>query len=243
MIHPSSVHCNIGLIRYVTLCPWQQVTEYQVLRVTSEIIFLVYHAERYMIYVTCCHAEKPNISFVGIFIHSLQNQKIQIRNVWNIEQIKHVLLYCYTVYDFLKMSTARWYQEQLIQTLIRNTTIVFGVPVNIAYIAGALQMYGWTLVQERSFQCSSRQIDTQCWSLYLLSGWPGYQLTNPSVLLSDIQVNFPSTNRSFPPIQYSQQYHQFEHEADREKNIWWKRRKTICKHHQYKHVRLFISYV
>ena len=31
-----------------------------------------------MIDVTCCHAEKPNISFVGIFIHSLQNQKYRL---------------------------------------------------------------------------------------------------------------------------------------------------------------------
>ena len=47
---------------------------------------------------------KVKAKFCRNFYLLTSESKIQIRNVWNIEQIKHVLLHCYTVYDLLKMS-------------------------------------------------------------------------------------------------------------------------------------------
>ena len=100
-------------------------------------------------------------------------------------------------------------------------TIDIEVRSNYVYIAGALQIYGQTRSQRLSAQCPSRHIDKQSWSLVLSGSLGGYQFTNPSVLLSDVQVNVPSSFRSFPPIQYSQQYHQFgEHKADKKENIY-----------------------
>ena len=100
-------------------------------------------------------------------------------------------------------------------------TIDNGVHSNYVHIAGALQIYGQTSLQRLSAQCPSRHIDKQSWSLMLSGSLGGYQFSNPSVLLSDVQVNVPSKDRSFPPIQYSQQYHQFgEHKADRKKIIY-----------------------
>ena len=93
---------------------------------------------------------------------------------------------------------------------------------DIVYIAGALQMYEKTLVQKRSAQCSSRQIDTQSWLLLRSFGSPGYHFTNPSVLLSDVQMNVPSSSKSFPPIQYLQHFHHSgKHKDDRNKWTWW----------------------
>ena len=237
MIHPSSIHCIKSLIR-----PWQQVT-YQSTRSSVSPQKFFSRISFWKIYDICnvFSRRKAKPTFCRNFYSLTSESKIQIQNVWNIEEIKHVLLYCYTVYDLLKMSTARWHQEHSIQTLIRNMTIVIGVPVNIAYIAGALQMYRKTVVQVRSVQYSFWQIDTQCWLLFLLSGWPGYQFTNTSVLLSDIQVNFPSSSRSFPPIQLQHCHQSDEHGADRKKELWWKRENT-CQHQQYT-IFVFISYV
>ena len=122
----------------------------------------------------------------------------------------------------------------MIQTLIRNMTVVVGVPISIAYNSGALQMYAETSWQKLSFQFLFWQIDTQSWLLCKSSGWPGYQFVNPSVLLSDVQVNVPSSYLSFPPIQYWQQFNQSVEQADRKK-MWWKRRKQ-----QYNHARPYL---
>ena len=98
-------------------------------------------------------------------------------------------------------------------------TIVVGVPVNIVYIAGALQMYGQTLIQRLSAQYPSRHIDTQSESEKLSGSLDGRQFTNSILLLSDVQVNVPSTDMSFPPIQYSQHLYHEEHESERKKNM------------------------
>ena len=101
-------------------------------------------------------------------------------------------------------------------------------------------MYGQTLMQKRSAQCSSRQIDTQSW-LLLLSGSLGYQFTKSSVLLSDIQENVPSSYMSFPPIQYSQHFHHSdEDKADSKKKYVMKNKKIICQHYQYNPARLYL---
>ena len=97
-------------------------------------------------------------------------------------------------------------------------TVVIVVHSYIVYTAGTLQMYDQTASQELSLQCPSGQSNTQSSLLLWLFGCPGYQFTNPSVLLSDVQVNVPSTYMSFPPTQYSQHFHHSgEHKADRKK--------------------------
>ena len=251
MIHPSSVHCYIGLIRYVLDNRWH-------IRIPGLPCHLRNYFSRkscWKIYDICnvLSRRKVKAKFCRNFYLLTSESKIQIRNVWNIEQIKHVLLHCYTVYDLLKMSTEYIMSLELININCKMTSRTFDSNFDKkhdnCYRSSrqyCLHYRGFTDVWKGTSAetVSPMLVLTNCHTILIalevvwLIGLPVYKIqctvvwcpSERSFLIHVISSDPVFT--TLPPFRRTQSW-------QKTRNVIKKKKKN-CLHHQYNHVRLYL---